>query len=217
MSGVLTAIGAGLQIAGGMINMYRSSPPISVYRGAITRGFLEAWINNAKAFRAKQPPIYPYENEITELRVPDEYVLERLEYWLNDYNRKIVEEWGDESSLDVNAYKSLRFYPHLYKFLLNEEAHMNENHLYVVSNGDKLPITSIELISIARQNLNYDNFVNEVVAKIRQNLASIQATDSGDFDSNGTSSSGITPSHFNSTNLIFGGIVAYILFNFLKK
>ena len=194
MSGVLTAIGAGLQVAGGMINMYRSDPPISVYRGTHTRSFLEFWINNYARWRTKQPPIYPYENELTELRTPDENILERLTYWLNDYNDKIVRKWGEDARLHIPSYIKMRLFPHVYKFLLNEEAHLNENHIYVVSTGNVYPITPNEIFDIASLTISpdgrydYDSFVNSVVSRIRQNVEAIE--NSSDSNSNGDSSVG---------------------------
>jgi len=219
------AVGTGLQIAGGMINMYRSDPPISVYRGTHTRSFLEFWINNYARWRTKQPPIYPYENDLTELRAPDENVLERLTYWLNDYNDAIVREWGEDARLDVQRYLQMRFFPHVYKFLLNEEAHLNENHLYLVKTGEVYPITSAEIFDIARStlypnslNYDYDSFVSQVVSRIRQNVAALEA--SNDSSSNGDSSvgSGVSSStnFFSNSNLVFFGI-AIVLFNVLKK
>lgn len=215
MSGVLVAVGTAFQVVGGMINMYRSSPPVSVYRGSVTRGFLERWVNNAQAFRAKQPAFYPYVNDIDQRVEPTQRDAERLSYWLQDYNRKIIDEWGDDSGLDVDSYLSLRSHPYVYDFLLQNEVHMNKNHLYVVSNADKYIITPEELFQISSISLNQNDFNSKVVDKIRYNHSNLSDfnTDNGNSSINPNNSDAFSSGFFDSKFLFLGifGIVLYFL------
>lgn len=242
MSGVLTAVGIGLQIAGGMINMYRSSPPVSVYRGGITRGFLERWINSAETYSAGQNGFYPYPNQDRGIKHPDAVDGERLVYWLNNYNDLIVDEWGEDSRLDVDSYMALQDYKEVYQFILNEEVHMNADHLYNVHTGEKYIITPAELFEIAEltrdvverhdnrlgmfgrvrtvKRPNYERFSNAVVARIRDNHQSLQGTISNNDNGDSVVSVpdvGVEQSSiFNIRNIMFF-IVGAVLYNLLKK